>query len=99
MRIDALVLNTGILKLMCRIGSMEMSLAQWKSHFKRQLSLACDHVASILAGVATRGGRVIFVSSGAVYKATPGCGPYNASKAVMNSLGRYGSSILPLLCF
>ena len=34
------------------------------------------------------GGKVVFVSSGAAIKGTPGWAPYNASKAAMNSLCR-----------
>lgn len=38
-------------------------------------------------------GRVIFVSSGAATGGTAGWGPYNASKAALNSLARYVNMI------
>ncbi|KAL0949483.1 hypothetical protein HGRIS_009536 [Hohenbuehelia grisea] len=87
--VDALVLNAGVLEPFCRIAS-NTSLDAWKSHFDvnffslvSALKLAVPHLRS-----SSLGGRIIFVSSGAAVKGTAGWGPYNASKAAMNSLCR-----------
>ncbi|KAF7352726.1 Short-chain dehydrogenase/reductase family protein [Mycena venus] len=87
--IDGLILNAATLPPLCRIGD-ETPLEQWKSHF--DINFFSLVTALKLALPALRksqlGGRVVFVSSGAAVKGTAGWGPYNASKAAMNSLCR-----------
>lgn len=86
--IDGLVLNAGTFDL-CRIGD-NTPLGAWRSHFEINFfSLVTALKAALLSlRESELGGRVIFVSSGAAVKGNPGCGPYNASKAAMNSLCR-----------
>ncbi|KAJ7276475.1 short-chain dehydrogenase [Mycena haematopus] len=87
--IDALILNAATLEPLCRIGD-DTSLEQWKQHFDVNffsLITALKHTLPALRK-SELGGRVVFVSSGAAVKGTAGWGPYNASKAAMNSLSR-----------
>ncbi|KAJ6598986.1 hypothetical protein DFH09DRAFT_1129745 [Mycena vulgaris] len=87
--IDALILNAATLEPLCRIAD-DAPLQQWKTHF--DINFFSLVTALKLALPALRksqlGGRVVFVSSGAATKGTAGWGPYNASKAAMNSLCR-----------
>ena len=86
--IDGLVLNAGTLDP-CRIGD-NTPLGVWRSHFEINFfSLVTALKAALLSlRESELGGRVIFISSGAAVKGIPGWGPYNASKAAMNSLCR-----------
>ncbi|CAK5275520.1 unnamed protein product [Mycena citricolor] len=88
--LDSLILNAGIVDPLSRIADDKTSLDQWKMHFDvnffslvTALKFAVPHLRA-----STHGGRVVFVSSGAAVKGTAGWGPYNASKAAMNSLAR-----------
>ena len=65
-------------------------MSAWRSHFDVNFfSLVTALKAALLSlRESELGGRVIFVSSGAAVKGNPGFGPYNASKAGMNSLCR-----------
>ena len=89
--IDGLVLNAGVLEPICRIGSTETTLDQWKHHFDVNFFSLVPAIQAALPALrrSPRGGRIVFVSSGAAIKGSPGWGPYNASKAAMNSLCRY----------
>ena len=88
--INALVLNAGSIEPIARIADPNVPLASWRSSLEvNVLSLV---VALKAAAPALRksvgGGRVVFVSSGAAIKGTPGWGAYNAAKAAMNSICR-----------
>lgn len=87
--IDGLVLNAATIDPLCRIGD-RTPLSAWHSHFDTNFfSLVVALKAALPALRETElGGRVVFVSSGAAVKGIPGWGPYNASKAAMNSLCR-----------
>ncbi|KAF8745975.1 hypothetical protein AX14_004268 [Amanita brunnescens Koide BX004] len=87
--IDGLVLNAATLDPLCRIGDSS-PMSAWRSHFDVNFfSLVTALKAALLSlRESELGGRVIFVSSGAAVKGNPGFGPYNASKAGMNSLCR-----------
>ncbi|KAJ7179064.1 hypothetical protein C8R46DRAFT_1072354 [Mycena filopes] len=87
--IDALVLNAATLEPLCRIGDAT-SLDSWKTHFDISFFSLVSMLKAALPALrkSEAGGRVIFVSSGAAVKGTAGWGPYNASKAAMNSLCR-----------
>ncbi|KAK7061791.1 short-chain dehydrogenase/reductase family protein [Favolaschia claudopus] len=87
--LDGIVLNAATLAPLCRIGD-DTPLENWKTHFDVNffsLIVALKHSLPALRKSAL-GGRVVFVSSGAAVKGTAGWGPYNASKAAMNSLCR-----------
>jgi NAD(P)-dependent dehydrogenase (short-subunit alcohol dehydrogenase family) len=89
-RLDALVLNAGVLDPMTRITSTDTSLDTWRTHFEvnvYSLVTALKAAAPSLRE-SPNGGKVIFVSSGAAVGGIAGWGPYNASKAAMNSLNR-----------
>ena len=89
-RLDALVLNAGTLDPMTRIASTNTPLDAWKTHFEvnvYSLVTALKAAAPSLRE-SPNGGKVIFVSSGAAVGGVAGWGPYNASKAAMNSLNR-----------
>jgi NAD(P)-dependent dehydrogenase (short-subunit alcohol dehydrogenase family) len=89
-RLDALVLNAGVLDPMTRITSADTSLDAWRTHFEinvYSLVTALKAAAPPLRE-SPNGGKVIFVSSGAAVGGIAGWGPYNASKAAMNSLNR-----------
>ncbi|KAF8640113.1 hypothetical protein AX17_001349 [Amanita inopinata Kibby_2008] len=87
--IDGLVLNAGTLDPLCKIGDSTPLLA-WKSHFDVNFFSLVTTIKFALPALRESeiGGRVIFVSSGAAVKGTAGWGPYNTSKAAMNSLCR-----------
>ena len=96
-RLDALVLNAGVLDPMTRITSTDTSLDAWRTHFEinvYSLVTALKAAAPSLR-VSPNGGKVIFVSSGAAVGGIAGWGPYNASKAAMNSLNRYDDVRIP----
>jgi NAD(P)-dependent dehydrogenase (short-subunit alcohol dehydrogenase family) len=92
-RIDGLVLNAGTLDPYCRVGD-NTPLDAWKNLFNVNffsLVAACKAALPFLRNSAL-GGKIVFVSSGAADKGLAGWGPYNASKAAMNSLCRYPGS-------
>ncbi|TRM67744.1 hypothetical protein BD626DRAFT_105531 [Schizophyllum amplum] len=88
--IDALVLNAGAIEPIARITDTNVPLAAWRSALDvNVLSLVVALRAAVPAlKNSVGGGRVIFVSSGAATKGTPGWGAYNAGKAAMNSICR-----------
>ena len=89
-RLDGLILNAGTLDPMMRITSADTSLDAWRTHFEvnvYSLVTALKAAAPSLRE-SPNGGKVIFVSSGVAIGGLAGCGPYNASKAAMNSLNR-----------
>ncbi|KAF9446935.1 NAD(P)-binding protein [Macrolepiota fuliginosa MF-IS2] len=87
--IDAVVLNAGTLEPLCRIGD-NTPLPLWKKHFDVNFFSLVTAVKTTLPHLrkSPLRGRIVFVSSGAAVKGTAGWGPYNASKAAMNSLCR-----------
>jgi NAD(P)-dependent dehydrogenase (short-subunit alcohol dehydrogenase family) len=88
-RIDGLVLNAGTIDPICRVDSTPLDA--WKNNFDVNffsLVTACKVALPFLRKSAF-GGKIIFVSSGAAVKGLASWGPYNASKAAMNSLCRY----------
>ncbi|KAF9057634.1 hypothetical protein BJ165DRAFT_1520998 [Panaeolus papilionaceus] len=87
--IDGLILNAGTLDPLCRISDTT-PLDSWKHHFDVNFFSLVTAVKATLPHLqkSKLGGKMIFVSSGAAVKGTPGWGPYNASKAAMNSLVR-----------
>ncbi|KAJ7507894.1 short-chain dehydrogenase [Mycena galericulata] len=87
--IDGLVLNAATLEPLCRIGD-DTTVEQWKTHFDVNFFSLITALKATLPALrkSPLGGRVVFISSGAAVKGTAGWGPYNASKAAMNSLCR-----------
>ena len=87
--LDGLVLNAGTLEPSCRIGD-DTPLDSWKRHFDINFFslVTATKVALPYLRKSAHGGKIVFVSSGAAVKGMPGWGPYNASKAAMNSLCR-----------
>ncbi|PCH41078.1 short-chain dehydrogenase [Wolfiporia cocos MD-104 SS10] len=88
--IDALILNAAVVTPLGRIADEEISLDAWKAHFDVNFFSLVTAVRAALPALRASdlGGRVVFVSSGSATKGTPTMGPYNASKAAMNSLCR-----------
>ncbi len=89
-RLDALILNAATLHPLTRITSTDTPLDAWRTHFEVNVY---SLVTSLKAAVPSLrespiGGKVIFISSGAAVGGVAGWGPYNASKAAMNSLNR-----------
>ncbi|KAL5508302.1 hypothetical protein ACEPAH_5921 [Sanghuangporus vaninii] len=89
-RIDALVLNAGVLEPLGRIDSPAITTDTWRAHFDVNFFSLLYTVQAALPALraSENGGRVIFVSSGAAVNGTPTWGAYNASKAAMNSFCR-----------
>ncbi|KAF5390687.1 hypothetical protein D9757_002727 [Collybiopsis confluens] len=87
--IDGLVLNAGTLDPICRIGD-DIPISEWKKNFDINFFSLVTVIQATLPSLRTSelGGRIVFVSSGAAVKGFPGWGPYNASKAALNSLCR-----------
>jgi len=88
--LDGLILNAGQLEPMGKITSPDIPIDAWKQHFDVNFfSLITAVRAAIPALRASElGGRIVFISSGAATGGTYAWGPYNASKAAMNSLCR-----------
>ncbi|KAJ7129586.1 short-chain dehydrogenase [Mycena epipterygia] len=86
-RIDALILNAAILDPLCRIGD-DTPLDQWKTHFDVNFFSLITALKATLPALREKNGRVVFISSGAAEGNMAGWGPYNTSKAAMNSLCR-----------
>lgn len=89
--LDGLILNAGQLEPMGKITSPDIPIDAWKQHFDVNFfSLITAVRAAIPALRASElGGRIVFISSGAATGGTYAWGPYNASKAAMNSLCRH----------
>jgi NAD(P)-dependent dehydrogenase (short-subunit alcohol dehydrogenase family) len=88
--IDGLILNAGVLDPVGCIGD-DTTIASWRNHFDVNFF---SHVTALKAALPSLrqsllGARVIFISSGNSVKGPLGMGPYNASKAAVNSLCRY----------
>lgn len=88
--LDALVLNAGVLDPLGRLDSPDFSTDAWRQHFNINFFSLLYTVQAALPALRASdfGGRVIFVSSGAAVGGVPTWGPYNASKAAMNSFCR-----------
>lgn len=87
-RLDGLVLNAGVLEPLGPIADEGVPLAAWKSHFDVNVFSLIPALRASLPALRSAQGRVIFVSSGAAVGGLAGWGPYNASKAALNSLCR-----------
>ncbi|KAF9652184.1 short-chain dehydrogenase [Thelephora ganbajun] len=87
-RLDGLVLNAGVLEPLGPIADESVSLAAWKSHFDVNFFSLIPALRASLPALRSSQGRVIIVSSGAAVGSLAGWGPYNASKAALNSLCR-----------
>ncbi|KAI0068649.1 short-chain dehydrogenase [Artomyces pyxidatus] len=87
-RIDALVLNAGVVDPMGRIEAADIKLDAWRAHFDINFFSLVTALRAALPSLRQSRGRAIFVSSGAAVGNIAGWGPYNASKAAMNSLTR-----------
>ncbi|PFH52795.1 hypothetical protein AMATHDRAFT_188943 [Amanita thiersii Skay4041] len=96
--IDGLVLSAGTLHPLCRIADTT-PLSEWKTHFDLAFFSLVTAVKAALPALRNSdlGGKIIFLSSGAAIKGTAGWGPYNASKAAMNSLCRTLAEEEPLV--
>ncbi|KAI0771590.1 short-chain dehydrogenase [Trametes elegans] len=88
--IDGVILNAGVLEPLGKIASEDISIDQWKQHFDINFFSLVTALRATLPELrkSPLGGRVVFVSSGAATGGTPSWGPYNASKAALNSLCR-----------
>ncbi|TFK75839.1 NAD(P)-binding protein [Pluteus cervinus] len=87
--LDGLVLNAGTLDPLGTIGNTT-PVDEWKHHFDVNFFSLVTALKAALPDLRKSefGGKVVFVSSGAAVKGVAGWGPYNASKAAMNSLAR-----------
>ncbi|THH15215.1 hypothetical protein EW146_g5237 [Bondarzewia mesenterica] len=86
--IDSLILNAGTLEPLGRIDSQANTLDAWKANFDVNFFSLITALKAALPALrqSLSGGKVVFVSSGAATGNTYGWGPYNASKAALNSL-------------
>lgn len=84
-------MNAAVLNPMGKIASSDVGIDDWKSHFDINFFSLITALRATLPALreSDLGGRVVFVSSGAATGNVAGWGPYNASKAAMNSLCRY----------
>jgi NAD(P)-dependent dehydrogenase (short-subunit alcohol dehydrogenase family) len=96
-RLDGIVLNAGTLHPLGRIASASLApVSEWRNAFDinffslvHTLQAAIPHLRKEGEEI---GGRVVFVSSGAATGGVAAWGPYNATKAAMNSLSRFAHS-------
>ena len=87
-RLDGLVLNAGVLEPLGPILDESTPLAAWKDHFDVNFFSLIPALRASVPALRLSQGRVVFVSSGAAVGGLSGWGPYNASKAALNSLCR-----------
>jgi NAD(P)-dependent dehydrogenase (short-subunit alcohol dehydrogenase family) len=89
-RLDALILNAATLHPLTRITSTDTPLDAWRTHFEVNVYSLVTALKAAVPSLRESpiGGKVIFISSGAAVGGVAGWGPYNASKAAMNSLNR-----------
>lgn len=87
-RLDGLILNAGVLEPLGPILDEGTPLAAWKSHFDVNFFSLITALRASVPALRLTQGRVVFVSSGAAVGGLAGWGPYNASKAALNSLCR-----------
>lgn len=75
---------------MGKIASPDIPLDAWKHHFDVNFFSLITALRATLPELrkSELGGKVVFVSSGSATGSTAGWGPYNASKAALNSLCR-----------
>lgn len=66
---------------------MDMEPEQWNRLLRTNVTGAWLVARAALSLMATRGGRVVFLTSEAGWAATPGFGAYNVSKSGLNTLG------------
>lgn len=83
-RIDALILNHGILSAVTRVSSS--SVAEWQNLYNVNLFSAVAFVKAALPSLRVARGRIIFTSSGAATGAYSTWGAYGSSKAALNHL-------------
>lgn len=93
-RLDGLVLNAGVLEPLGPISDEGVPLAAWKSHFDVNFFSLIPALRASLPALRVAQGRVVFVSSGSAVRGLAGWGPYNTSKAALNSLCRYHRLVL-----
>jgi NAD(P)-dependent dehydrogenase (short-subunit alcohol dehydrogenase family) len=87
--LDGLVLNAGTLHPLGRISSTSIStLSEWRNVFEINFFSLVHTVQAALPHLRKAGGRIVFVSSGAATGNISAWGPYNATKAAMNSFAR-----------
>jgi len=87
-RLDGLVLNAGVLEPLGPISDESTPLAAWRYHFNVNFFSLIPALQASVPALRLGQGRVVFVSSGASVGGLASWGPYNASKAAMNSLCR-----------
>ena len=87
-RLDGLVLNAGVLEPLGSVADENVPLTSWKSLFDVNFFSLISALRASLPALRSAQGRVVFVSSGAAVGGVAGWGPYNASKAALNSLCR-----------
>ncbi|PWW72992.1 NAD(P)-binding protein [Tuber magnatum] len=81
-RIDSLIINHGVLDPVAKIA--DASIGEWEQAFRTNFFAAVGLVSAALPALRKRGGRVVFVSSGAAVTGYQGWGAYGASKAALN---------------
>ena len=88
--LDGLILNAGTIEPMTQVASADTPLDAWRTHFEVNVYSLITALKAAVPPLrdSERGGRVVFVSSGGAVGGVAGWGPYNASKAAMNSLNR-----------
>ncbi len=89
--LDGLILNAGTIEPLIRLASADTPLDAWRTHFEVNVYSLITALKAAVPPLrdSPKGGRVVFVSSGAAVGGIAGWGPYNASKAAMNSLNRF----------
>ncbi|KAH9077162.1 short-chain dehydrogenase [Lactarius deliciosus] len=88
--LDGLILNAGTIEPLVPVASADTPLDAWRTHFEINVYSLITALKAAVPSLrdSPKGGRVVFVSSGAAISGIAGWGPYNASKAAMNSLNR-----------
>jgi len=85
-KVDGVVLNHGVLDPLGPVA--ESKLEEWRAHFEVNFFSLVTILKLALPSLRESKGRVVLISSGAAVGGTGAWGPYNASKAALNSLTR-----------
>jgi NAD(P)-dependent dehydrogenase (short-subunit alcohol dehydrogenase family) len=96
-RLDGLVLNAAVLEPQGRISDATIGLDSWKTHFDINFFSLISAIRSTIPALRLSKGKIIFVSSSSAVGNITAWGPYNASKAAMNSLCRCFSTCVTFI--
>ncbi|KAJ4388491.1 hypothetical protein N0V85_007496 [Neurospora sp. IMI 360204] len=86
-KLDSVVVNHGVIDPIARLA--DASIEDWKKCYDVNVFSALSIVKEAIPHLRATKGKIIFVSSGAAFKAYASWGAYGSSKAAFNSICRH----------